>query len=422
MTLPATLKRVVVTGMGALTPVGNDLASSWRNLLDGVSGAAPITHFDASPFKTQFACEVKNFDATDYIDRKEARRSDRFSHYALVVCGEALADANIDLTTADTTRIGVIWASAMGGLETTEEQLLKYGEDPTNPRFSPLYIPKMLLDASSGIISMRYGLRGVNHNTVSACASSNAALIDAFYHIRLGKADLIVSGGSEAAITPSSIGGFSSAQALSTRNDDPARASRPFDLARDGFVLGEGAAALILEEYEHAVRRGARIYAELVGGGSAGDAYHATAAHPEGDGALRSMNAALDDAALSPEQVDYINPHATSTPVGDVSEMKAMQRLFGDTLTNMQISATKSMTGHLLGAAGAIEAAIAVLAIHTGQIPPTINTTEVDPIVPAGLDLTLGSSAERTIDVAMSNSFGFGGHNSTVIFRKVTAA
>jgi 3-oxoacyl-[acyl-carrier-protein] synthase II len=408
--------------MGALTPLGNTLQSSWANLLNGVSGAAPITRFDASTFKTKFACELKNFDATDYIDRKEVRRTDRFSHYALVVCGEALADAAINLDAIDSARAGVIWATAIGGIETIEEQLLKYAEDQSNPRFSPLYIPKMLLDASSGIISMRYGLRGVNHNTVSACASSNAALIDAFYHIRLGKADLIVSGGSEAAITPSSVGGFSSAQALSTRNDDPIAASRPFDLARDGFVMGEGAAALILEEYEHAIKRGARIYAELVGGGSAGDAYHATAAHPEGDGALRSMAAALDDADLTPDQVDYINPHATSTPVGDISEMKAMQRLFGDSLTNVQISATKSMTGHLLGAAGAIEAAIAVLAIHTGQIPPTINTTAVDPVVPAGLNLTLGTKSERIVNVAMSNSFGFGGHNSTVIFRKVPAA
>ncbi|MCB0110678.1 MAG: beta-ketoacyl-ACP synthase II [Caldilineaceae bacterium] len=416
-TLP--LKRVVVTGLGALTPVGNDLQSSWSNLLQGRSGAAPITRFDPSPFKTHFACEVKNFEPTDHLDRKEVRRTDRFSQYALVVSGKALADAALDPATVDTTRVGVIWASAMGGIETTEEQLQKYDAAPDNPRFSPLYIPKMLLDASSGTISMHFGLRGVNHNTVSACASSNAALIDALYHIRLGKADAIVCGGSEAAITPSSLGGFSSAQALSTRNGDPATASRPFDVERDGFVLGEGAAALILEEYEYAKRRGARIYAELVGGGSSGDAYHATAAHPEGDGALRSMLAALDDATLSPSQVDYVNPHATSTPVGDVSELKAMQRLFGEALAGVQISATKSMTGHLLGAAGAIEAVIAVLTIHTGQVPPTINTTQLDPLVPEDLQLTLGKQIERTVDVAMSNSFGFGGHNSTVIFQRV---
>jgi len=405
--------------MGALTPVGNNIRNSWTNLLQGTSGAAPITRFDASPFKTQFACEVKGFEPADHLDRKEVRRTDRFSQYALVVCDEALTDASLDWETVDRTRVGVIWASAIGGLETIEEQLKKYNDAPDNPRFSPLYIPKMLLDASSGVISMHFGLQGVNHNTVSACASSNAALIDALYHIRLGKADVIVCGGSEAAITPSSVGGFGSAQALSTRNDDPATASRPFDIKRDGFVIGEGAAALILEEYEHAKRRGAQIYAELVGGGSSGDAYHATAAHPEGDGALRSMVAALDDASLSAEAVDYINPHATSTPVGDVSELKAMQRLFGEKLANIQISATKSMTGHLLGAAGAIEAAIAVLAIHHGKVPPTINTTELDPLVPAHLNLTLGSTIDRSIDVAMSNSFGFGGHNSTVIFQRV---
>lgn len=413
------LKRVVITGMGALSPVGNTLATTWSNLLAGVSGAAPIRRFDATPFKTQFACEVKNFDPEDYLDRKEVRRTDRFSHYALVVVAEALKDGDVDLTTIDSTRVGVIWASAMGGIETTEEQLLKYAPEPTNPRFSPLYIPKMLLDASSGVISLHYGLRGVNYNTVSACASSNSAIIDALYQIRLGKAEIIVCGGSEAGITPSSLGGFSAAQALSTRNDDPAHASRPFDVERDGFVLGEGAAALILEEYEHAKARGARIYAELVGGGIAADAYHATAAHPEGDGAYRSMLAALDDAGLTADAIDYINPHATSTPVGDISEMKAMTRLFGDHLTKVQISATKSMTGHLLGAAGAIEAVAAVLAIHEGKIPPTINTTQVDPALPADLQLTLGQQVQRPVNVAMSNSFGFGGHNATVIFQTV---
>lgn len=414
------LKHVVITGLGALTPVGNDLTTSWQNLLGGVSGAAPITHFDATPFKTRFACELKEFDPTDYMERKEARRTDRFSQYALVAVDEAFKDSAVVLDKMDMARVGVIWASAIGGLSTIEEQLQKYHENPSNPRFSPLYVPKMLVDSSSGVISMRYGLHGVNHNTASACASSNAALIDAFYNIRLGKADMIVAGGSEAAITPSSLGGFSSAQALSTRNDDPATASRPFDVERDGFVMGEGAAALILEEYEHAQRRGARIYAELVGGGSSGDAYHATAAHPEGDGALRSMIAALDDAGLAPTAVDYINPHATSTPVGDSSEMKAMIRLFGDGITNVQISATKSMTGHLLGAAGAVEAVIAVLAIHEGKIPPTINTIQVDPIVPEGVDLTLATQGTRSVNISMSNSFGFGGHNSTVIFQRVT--
>lgn len=413
------LKRVVVTGLGALTPLGNTVETTWANLLQGVSGAAPITRFDASPFKTQFACELKNFDPTDYLDKKEVRRTDRFSQYALVAAGEALKDAGIDPEKFDTTRIGVIWASAMGGLETLEEQLLKYSEDPSNPRFSPLYIPKMLLDASSGVISLHYGLRGVNYNTVSACASTNHALIDAFYQLRLGKADLIVSGGSEAAITPSSVGGFSSAQALSTRNNDPQHASRPFDAARDGFVLGEGSCALILEEYGHALRRGAKIYAEMVGGGSSADAYHATAAHPEGDGAYLSMRSALEDAQLTPTDVDYINPHATSTPVGDLSELKAMQRLWGDHLAHVQVSATKSMTGHLLGAAGAVEALIAVLATCHNVVPPTINTTDLDSAVPPTLNLSLGEKTQRTVNVAMSNSFGFGGHNSTVIFQKL---
>lgn len=413
------LKHVVVTGLGALTPLGNNVESTWRNLLAGVSGAAPITRFDTTHFKTQFACEVKGFDPADHLDKKEARRSDRFSQYALVSVGEALRDAGVEPAKFDTTRIGVIWASALGGLETTEEQLFKYHQEGGNPRFSPLFIPKMLLDASSGAISLHYGLRGVNYNTVSACASANNALIDAFYQLRLGKADLIVAGGSEAAITPSSVGGFNAAQALSTRNADPQHASRPFDATRDGFVLGEGSCALLLEEYGHAVRRGAKIYAEVVGGGSSADAYHATAAHPEGDGAYLSMCSALDDAQLTPTDIDYINPHATSTPVGDLSELKAMQRLLGDHLGQVQISATKSMTGHLLGAAGAIEALIAVLATCQNLIPPTINTEQLDPAVPTALNLTLGTKVQRTVNVAMSNSFGFGGHNSTVIFQKL---
>lgn len=413
------LKRVVVTGLGALTPLGNTVTTTWNNLLNGVSGAAPITRFDAANFKTQFACEVKDFDPADYLDKKEVRRADRFTQYALVTVGEALRDAAIEPAHWDTTRIGVIWASALGGLETTEEQLFKYSAEEGNPRFSPLFIPKMLLDASSGAISLHYGLRGVNYNTVSACASSNNALIDAFYQLRLGKADMIVSGGSEAAITPSSVGGFNAVQALSTRNEDPQHASRPFDVTRDGFVLGEGSCALILEEYAHAMRRGARIYAEIVGGGSSADAYHATAAHPEGEGAYLSMCSALADAQLTPTDIDYINPHATSTPVGDLSELKAMQRLLGDHLDQVQISATKSMTGHLLGAAGAIEALIAVLATCHNLIPPTINTETLDPAVLHGFNLTLGEKARRTVNVAMSNSFGFGGHNSTVIFQKV---
>ncbi|MDQ3248167.1 MAG: beta-ketoacyl-ACP synthase II [Chloroflexota bacterium] len=416
------LKRVVVTGLGALTPIGNTAPLYWENALRGTSGAASITRFDTTKFKTQFACEVKGFDPADFLDRKEARRLDPFCQYALVAVDEALRDGKIELDKLNRDNIGVIWASAFGGLTTTEEQLEEYAANDHDPRFSPFYIPKMLLDASSGLISLRYGLRGVNYNTVAACASSNVALIDALYQIRLGKADLIIAGGSEAAITPSSVGGFNATKALSTRNEMPTSASRPFDVERDGFVIGEGAAALLLEEYEHAIRRGATIYAELVGGGIAADAYHITAAHPEGAGAELSMRRALDDAGLTPAEIDYINPHATSTPLGDISEIKAMQRLWGQHLTRVPIGATKSMTGHLLGAAGAIEALTCVLAIRHNLIPPTINTHTIDPALPPGVNLVLGEPVERRVDVAMSNSFGFGGHNATVIFRQVTQA
>ncbi|CAN5791439.1 beta-ketoacyl-ACP synthase II [soil metagenome] len=415
------LKRVVITGLGALTPIGNTKQAYWENALSGVSGAAPLTRFDAAKFKTQFACEVKNFDPADFLDRKEVRRIDPFCQYALVAVDEALRDGEVDLNKLNRDNIGVIWASAMGGMTTIEEQIEEFVEGDHEPRFSPFYIPKMLLDASSGLIALRYGLRGVNYNTVSACASSNAALIDAFYQLRLGKADMIISGGSEAAITPSSVGGFNAAKALSTQNDRPASASRPFDSARDGFVIGEGAAALLLEEYEHAMKRGAHIYAELVGGGISADAYHITAAHPEGVGADLSMRRALDDAHLRPADVDYINPHATSTPVGDMSEIKAMARLWGDDLSRVQIGATKSMTGHLLGAAGAIEALICVMAIKHDLIPPTINTCDLDPALPPGVQLSLGGKVARQVNVAMSNSFGFGGHNATVIFKKIEA-
>ncbi len=412
------LKRVVVTGLGALTPIGNTVSQFWTNALAGVSGAAPITRFDASKFKTQFACEVKNFDPANFMERKELRRVDPFCHYAIAVADEALRDSGLDLNTANRDNIGVIWASAMGGISTTEEQLEEFASGDHEPRFSPFYIPKMLLDASSGLIALRYGLRGVNYNTVSACASANAALIDAFYQIRLGKADMIISGGSEAGITPSSVGGFNAAKALSTQNEAPTTASRPFDVDRDGFVIGEGAAAIILEEYEHAVARGAKIYAEMVGGGVSADAYHITAAHPEGAGADLSMRRALDDAQFTPGQIDYINPHATSTPVGDLSEIKAMQRLWGADLARVHISATKSMTGHLLGAAGAIEALLCILAIQHDQIPPTINTSNLDPALPAEFNLVLGQPVAHQVNVAMSNSFGFGGHNATVIFKK----
>lgn len=415
------LKRVVVTGLGALTPIGNSIPEFWKNALAGTSGARPITHFDASRFKTQFACEVKDFDAADYLGRKEVRRIDPFAQYALVMVDEALQDARVDLDTMNRDRVGVIWASALGGFTTVEEQMTSYATGDGEPRFSPFYIPKLLIDSSSGLIAMRHNVRGVNYNTVSACASANVALIDAFYQIRLGKADMIIAGGSEAGITPSIVAGFNAAKALSTRNEEPATASRPFDVARDGFVIGEGGAALILEDLEHAQARGAHIYAELVGGGISADAYHITAAHPEGLGAELSMRSALDDAHLRAADVDYINAHATSTPVGDMSEIGAMQRLWGDQLDSVYIGGTKSMTGHLLGAAGAVEAAICLLAMEHGRIPPTINTMDVDPAMPASAKLVLSSPVAHQVDVAMSNSFGFGGHNSTVIFKRLDA-
>ena len=413
------LKRVVITGLGALTPIGNSVADYWRAALQGVSGAAAITRFDASRFKTQFACELKGFDPGATLDRKELRRIDLFAQFALVAADEAIRDGGADLARLNRDRVGVLWASALGGISTFEEQVSEYATGDGEPRFSAFFIPKILPDSSSGLIAMRYGLRGVNFNAVSACASSNAALADAFNYIRLGKADMIIAGGSEAAITPAMVGGFNAAKALSTRNHEPARASRPFDVERDGFVMGEGAAALILEEYGHAVRRGAEIYAEMVGCGISADAYHITAAHPEGEGAELSMRAALEDANLSAHEVDYINAHATSTSVGDISEIRAMQRLWGDGLARTAIGATKSMTGHLLGAAGAIEALTCVLAIRHSLIPPTINTQTIDPAMPAHALLVLGQPVARTVNVAMSNSFGFGGHNATVILRKV---
>ncbi len=414
------LKRVVITGLGALTPIGNTIQTYWQNLLAGKSGAAPITHFDATNFKTQFACEVKGFDAAEHLGRKEARRSDRFTQFALTATAEAIKDSALDLDAVDRDRMGVIWASAIGGFATIEEQVSKYALGNGVPRFSPLYIPKLLADSSSGMISMRYGLRGINYNTVSACASSNAAFIDAFNAIRLGKAQVMIAGGSEAGITPSMIGGFNALTALSTRNDTPKTASRPFDRSRDGFVMGEGAAALIFEEYEHAARRGATIYAEFIGGGASADAYHATAAHPDGDGAFLSMRSALEEAQINAGEIDYINPHATSTPVGDLSEVRAIQRLLGAHINNVVLGATKSMTGHLLGAAGAIEATACVLAIHNDKIPPTINTTELDPELPSDLNIALDGPIDRRVNVAMSNSFGFGGHNSTIILRKAS--
>lgn len=412
------LKRVVVTGMGALTPLGNDLQSTWNGLKTGQSGAAPITRFDASKFKTQFACELKNFNAEDHIPRKELRKMDLFSAYAIIASREAVAHAGFDLETLNKDRVGVIYASANGGMQTFQEQVTEYVQGDGTPRFNPFFVPRILADISSGLISMEYGFRGPNFNTISACASSTTSLIDAYNYIRLGMADVILSGGSEAAITEVGVGGFNALKALSTRNDDPATASRPFDANRDGFVMGEGACTIILEEYEHAIARGATIYAEVVGGGISGDAYHLTATHPEGKGAILGMEMAMKDAEISTRDVDYINMHATSTPLGDISELKAISQLFGSHLDTLNVSATKSMTGHMLGAAGAVESIASIMAVHEGIIPPTINTKETDEAVPAGINLTLGTAQEKNITYAMNNTFGFGGHNATVIFKK----
>ncbi len=421
-----TEKRVVITGLGALTPIGNDVPSFWDNLLAGKSGAGPITHFDAANFKTQIACELKNFDVAEYLDRREARRIDPFCHYALVVADQAMRDAGIDFAadnnTVDRARSGVIWATGLGGIQTLEDQIEGYVNSGGVPRFSPFYIPRLLGDSSSGLIAMRYNIHGVNFNTTSACASANAALISARDSILLGKADLMIVGGSEASITPSIVGGFNSLKALSTYNEDPQHASRPFDAARDGFVIGEGAGALIVEEYEHARRRGAPIYAELAGGGMSADAYHATSTHPEGLGALLSMEAALCDAHMAAQELDYVNAHATATAAGDISELLALARLLGEHLSDVNISSTKSMTGHLLGAAGAIESIVCVLAIRDSVAPPTTNLTTIDPNVPAGANLTPNHKQTRKIDVAMNNSFGFGGHNATTLFRRVPDA
>lgn len=411
------MKRVVVTGLGALTPIGNDVPTFWNNLKNGVSGAAPITKFDTSKFKAQFACELKDFDLKEHFHVKELRQYDAFSLYALYAVNEAVTTAKVDFDTLNKDRIGVIWGSGNGGIQTFQDQMKEYCEGDGTPRFTPFFIPRILVDIAAGIISMKYGLRGVNFCPVSACATSNTALIEAFNYIKWGKADMIITGGSEAAINEASIGGFSSAKALSTRNDDPATASRPFDVSRDGFVMGEGAGALILEEYEHAVKRGATIYAEVVGGGMAADAYHLTGTHPEGDGAVLGMNEALREAKISADEVDYINMHATSTPLGDVSELKAAKRVFGERKT-LTVSATKSMTGHLLGAAGAIEGIACVLALKNGEVPPTINTTEIEPDFKDLFDFPLNKSVKKDLTYAMSNTFGFGGHIASVLFKK----
>lgn len=412
------LKRVVVTGIGALTPIGNTKDEFWQGLANGVSGAAPITRFDASLFKTQFACEVKNFDVEKFIDRKEARKMDGFTQYAMVATDEAILDSGLDLEAIDKSRAGVIWGSGIGGLRTFQEEVTDFAKGDGTPRFNPFFIPKMIADISAGFISIKYGFRGPNFVTVSACASATNALIDAFNYIRLGKADLFISGGSEAAVTEAGIGGFNAMKALSQRNESPETASRPFDKERDGFVLGEGAGALILEELEHAKARGAKIYAELVGGGMTADANHITAPHPEGLGASSVMKIALEDAGLQPEAIDYINVHGTSTPLGDVSETKAIQKIFGEHAYNLNISSTKSMTGHLLGAAGAIEAIACIMAIQNSLVPPTINHFTDDEAFDPRLNLTFNKAQEREINYALSNTFGFGGHNCSVIFKK----
>ncbi|HEY4289713.1 MAG TPA: beta-ketoacyl-ACP synthase II [Puia sp.] len=413
------MKRVVVTGIGAITPLGNDPATFWSRLVAGDSGAGPITHFDASAFKTRFACEVKNFDATGILDRSELKRTDLFTQYALVAADQAIKDSGLNFSSMDPFDTGVIWGSGQGGMETFEEQVKEYALGDQTPRFSPFFVPKLIANMASGMISIKYGLMGINYTTVSACSTSNTAFMDAMTYVRLGKAKVIVAGGSEAPITAASVGGFTSMKAMSTRNDDPTHASRPFDVDRDGFVMGEGAGALILEEYEHARARGATIYAELAGAAMTADAYHMTSTHPEGLGALRAMQDALKDAGLNKEDVDYLNVHATSTPVGDLSEVNAVSRLFGTAPGKMTISATKSMTGHLLGAAGAIEAIACLMSIRDGIIPPTINTKNLDPAIPAGLNILLGEAKKYPVKVAMSNTFGFGGHNGIVVFKKV---
>ncbi len=412
-------RRVVVTGMGALTPLGNSLPEFWNNLISGKSGAALITKFDTTKFKTKFACEVKNFDPRNHFEKTEIRKMDPFTQYALVSTGEALKDSGLMLDTIDKTRVGVIWGSGNGGFYTFQQEIMEFAKGDGTPRINPYFIPKVIVDIASGWIAIKYGFMGVNFATVSACATSTTAIIDAMNYIRWNKADIIVSGGSEAAINQAGVGGFGAMKALSTRNEDPQTASRPFDVNRDGFVMGEGAGALILEEYEHAKRRGAKIYAEVAGGGMSADAYHLTATHPEGAGALLGMKWALEDANLKLEDVEYLNPHATSTPVGDESEMRAVAKFFGDHKNKLLISATKSATGHLLGGAGAIEAIICIKAIQEGIIPPTINTEHIDPSLPEGLNIVLSKQRKKDVHVALSNTFGFGGHNASAVFVKV---
>ncbi|KYG71808.1 MULTISPECIES: beta-ketoacyl-ACP synthase II [Roseivirga] len=413
------LKRVVVTGLGALTPLGNNLNTYWDNLIKGVSGAGPITKFDPELFKTKFACEVKGYDPNDFFDRKEARKMDLFTQYAMITADEAIVDSGLDLDSINKLKAGVIWGSGIGGLRTFQEEVASFAQGDGTPRFNPFFIPKMIADISAGMISIKYGFHGPNFVTVSACASATNAMIDAMTYIKLGKANVMITGGSEASVTEAGMGGFNAMKALSERNDSPETASRPFDKDRDGFVLGEGAGALILEEYEHAKARGAKIYAELVGGGMSADAYHITAPHPEGLGAENVMINALEDAYMKPEEIDYINVHGTSTPLGDVSEAVAIEKVFGEHAYKLNISSTKSMTGHLLGAAGAIEAIASVMAIKDQIVPPTINHFTDDDRFDPKLNFTFNKAQKRTVNAAVSNTFGFGGHNTSVVFRKI---
>jgi 3-oxoacyl-[acyl-carrier-protein] synthase II len=413
------LKRVVVTGLGTINPLGHNLNETWESMVNGVSGAGPITSFDATKFKTHFACEVKNYDPTHYFERSEARKLDKFTQFAIISADEAVKDSGIDLETINLDRAGVIWASGIGGLQTFKDEIAEYTKNDFTPKFNPFFIPKMIADIAAGHISIKYNFRGPNYATVSACASSSHAMIDAFNLIRLGKADIFITGGSEAAITEAGLGGFNAMRALSTRNDDPMTASRPFDVGRDGFVMGDGGAALIFEEYDHAVKRGAKIYAEFVGGGMTADAYHITAPHPEGRGATMVMKIALEDAGMKPDDIDYVNLHGTSTGLGDIAETKAVKNVFGDHAFKISISSTKSMHGHLLGATGALEAIASIMAIRTGDVPPTINHFEIDPEIDAKLDFTFNQSKHREIRAALSNTFGFGGHNASVIFKKI---
>ena len=414
-------RRVVVTGIGALTPIGNNLQAYWKALQEGVSGAAPITHFNAENFKTQFACEVKGFEVTDFINRKDARKLDKFSQYAMVVADEAFTDSGLNVNEIDSDRAGVIWGSGIGGMQTFYNESINFGAGNGTPRFNPFFIPKLISDIPAGHISIKYNFRGPNFTTVSACASSTNALIDAFNYIKWNKADIFIAGGSEACVYEPGIGGFNAMMALSTRNDDPKTASRPFDKDRDGFVMGECGGAIVIEEYEHAIKRGAKIYAEIVGGGLTADAHHITAPHPEGLGACNVMRLAIEDAEISVTDVDYINVHGTSTPLGDIAETKAIKTLFGEHAYNLNISSTKSMTGHLLGAAGVVESIACIMAVKGDVVPPTINHKTDDPNIDNKLNLTLNKAQKRTVNYALTNTFGFGGHNASVLFKKYTS-